>query len=497
MKLLALRLCEHDSNFCYFNGENVSYIKTERYYNIKHHAYNNLFNWRKDFENIFDEDVNAIDEVAIIIDPWIYNIVEESIFFQNAVRFDGLGLKCPVWRINHHYAHALSTWMLTNVETDIDIVMDGFGDLDQVWTVFRKDQVIDRGSLKQNGSLGIEMAEFGRFLGIKASHDIDIAGKVMGLQSYGNISKNFLSYLSDQSIYNSKELFSFKNWINFLGNENVARLSALDWAKSLHKKTGELLIDFFKHYAKEDESISFTGGIAHNVLWNYELKKYFKNIIIPPHCNDDGLTLGAIEWLRKKNNLPKFNLNNFPYIQHDEAPVNLPSIKTIQESARLLAEGYPVGWYQGNGEIGPRALGNRSILLDPRLKNGKNIINKIKKRENYRPFGASVLNEYKDIFFKNISEDPYMLYVCQVKNETIESITHVDGTCRVQVVKNENPIFRSLLTEFYNITKCPVLLNTSMNMAGKPLIGTIKNAKTLLEESDLEYMVIGDEILRK
>ena len=496
MKLLALRLCEHDSSFCFFDGEKLKYLKTERIKGIKHHAYNNLLNWKEDFQNIFNEDVNDLNEVAIIVDPWIYNLPTDNESFSNAVEFHHLQLNCNTWRINHHYAHALSIWPMTEKEPEINIVMDGFGDLDQSWTIFNKNQIIARGSLEQNGSLGIEMAEAGIFLGITANHRLDIAGKLMGLQSYGNISEEFLKYLDKYSIENIRELFCFFNWIKFINDENIARLSTLDWIRTLHKKTGNLLIEFFKRFSEQDQLISFTGGIAQNVLWNTELKKYFKNIIIPPHSTDDGLTLGGIEFLRKKNNLNRFELNNFPYIQYDEAPLSTPDINTIKRSALLLSEGHAIGWYQGNGEIGPRALGNRSILLDPRLKDGKSLINKIKNRENYRPFGATILHEYKDDFFE-IDSDPYMLFSSSVKNDSIKSITHIDNTCRVQTLKNENPIFRLLIEEFYKLTGCPVLLNTSMNSAGKPLVGTITDAKLFFEASNLNYLIIGNEILQK
>ena len=496
MKLLALRLCEHDSSFCFFDGKELKYLKTERIKGVKHHAFNNLLNWKVDFQNLFNQDVDDLDEVAIIVDPWIYNLPADDESFSNAVAFDHLELNCKTWRINHHYAHSLSTWAISRKEPEVSIVMDGFGDFDQSWTVFHKDEIIAKGSLKNNGSLGIEMAEAGDFLGIRASHRIDIAGKLMGLQSYGNISENFIKYLDKYSIENVKELFSFDNWIEFINDESIARLSTLDWIRNLHKKTGYLLVEFFRKFAKEDQLISFTGGIAQNVLWNTELRKHFKNIIIPPHCTDDGLTLGGIEFLRRKNNLNPFELNNFPYIQNDEAPLTIPDMDTIKKSALLLSQGHAIGWYQGNGEVGPRSLGNRSILLDPRIKNGKYLINKIKNRENYRPFGATILYEYKDDFFE-IDSDPYMLFSSNVKNNSVESITHIDNTCRVQTLKNENPVFRILLEEFHRLTGCPLLLNTSMNSAGKPLVGTIKDAKIFFETTKLNYLVIGNEIFEK
>lgn len=493
MKLLALRLCAHDSSFCYFNGHELKYLKTERAKGIKHHAYNNLSDWQHDFTSLFNEDISTIDQIGIVVDS-----PSTSIATSNVVLYNELELPCKTWRINHHYAHALSVWMLTDKKPDISIVMDGFGDLDHCWTVFQGDTVIDRGTVGVNGSLGMETAQAGRYLGIGAQHYIDIPGKLMGLQSYGTISNSFIQSLDKHSIHDIHKLFSFSNWVQHIGDETLARLLPLDWIRSLHHRTGELLVSFFKQYATLDQSVSFTGGVAQNVLWNTELRKHFKNIIIPPHSTDDGLTLGIMEWLRIHNNLPPFKLDNFPFIQHDEAPQEEPTSDTIKKTAHLLSQGYSVGWYQGHGEMGPRALGNRSVLLDPRIKNGRTLINNIKKRENYRPFGASVLHEYKDSFFE-INNDNFMLFVAKVKTATLQSITHVDGTCRVQTVDRNAPnkAFRQLLEEFYKLTKCPVLLNTSLNLAGKPLAGTIDDAKKFLNSTPLDYLVVGNEVLKK
>jgi len=493
MKLLALRLCAHDSSFCYFNGHKLKYLKTERTKGIKHHAYNSLTDWKHDFVELFNEDINKIDQIGIVVDS-----PSTSIATSNAVQFNELELPCKTWRINHHYAHALSVWMIADRQPDVSIVMDGFGDLDHCWTVFKGDTAIDRGTVGVNGSLGMETAQAGRYLGIGAQHYIDIPGKLMGLQSYGTISNKFIQSLDKHSIRDIHKLFSFSNWVQYIGDETVARLLPLDWIRSLHHKTGELLVDFFKEYVSPDQSVSFTGGVAQNVLWNTELKKYFKNIIIPPHSTDDGLTLGIIEWLRIHNNIPPFKLASFPFIQQDEAPLEEPTPDVIKRAAYLLSQGHSVGWYQGHGEIGPRALGNRSVLLDPRISNGRTLINNIKKRENYRPFGASVLYEHKDSFFE-INNDSFMLFVAKVKTDMLQSITHVDGTCRVQTVEKNAPnkCFRQLLEEFYKLTKCPVLLNTSLNLAGKPLAGTVSDAKKFLYSTSLDYLVIGNEILEK
>lgn len=169
----------------------------------------------------------------------------------------------------------------------------------------------------------------------------------------------------------------------------------------------------------------------------------------------------------------------------------------IDEAAKLLSEQKVIGWYQGNGEIGPRALGNRSILMDPRIPNGKEIINRIKKRENYRPFGASVLEEYSKYYFDMDWEDPYMLYFAPVIVSNMSSITHIDGTCRVQTVSKNNTLFRKLLERFYELTNCPVLLNTSLNIAGKPLAAHPKDAITLFNDSSIDAMIIGEQVIKK
>jgi carbamoyltransferase len=170
----------------------------------------------------------------------------------------------------------------------------------------------------------------------------------------------------------------------------------------------------------------------------------------------------------------------------------LQATSTDSPIAKFLADGAVVALYQGNGEVGPRALGNRSILFDPRIPNGKDIINQIKNREYFRPFGASVLEEHKDSFgltYKN----PYMLYVGEPKI-SVPSITHVDGTCRVQTVSENGTALRSILEEFYKITGCPALLNTSLNVSGKPIAGKIASAEEEFSSKSIDILVVGNKI---
>lgn len=497
MKLLSLRLCEHDSNFSYFDGDSVHYFKTERLYKEKHHAYNNLWQWEYDIKKL-GIDLEKIDEVAIIVDPWHHNLPTDNEEFYPAIPYKYLPIKNKVFRVNHHLSHALSCWPLYDKRPKYEIVIDGFGDRKNSWTIIKDNKIVERGYEDLNGSLGIAMCEAGNFLKIQSKDNIDNAGKLMGLQSYGNINSNFKNFLN-YDMYSINQLFDFKNYINFLNDQTLAILQPLDWIRTVHDKVSEILLNFFEKATNYDydTSISYSGGVAQNVIWNTILKNKFHNLIIPPHCNDEGLSLGGLEYLRIKNNLKPMTIKNFPFCQNDEKPYTEASLDTIKKTANYLKEGKIVAWYQNHGELGPRALGNRSLLFNPLIKDGKKIVNKIKKREFYRPFGASILKEYLKLHIKGHEENKFMLYVGEVINKNLESITHVDGTCRYQVVDKSNLIFYNLISEFYKLTKCPILLNTSFNINGKPIMSYKQDAINFFKDSEIDVLVIGDEIFKK
>lgn len=499
-RLLALRLCEHDSNMSYFDGDKVFYFKSERLHQIKHHAYDNLWEWKKDLKNVFNIDYEKIDEIAIILDPWRHKLPIDNEEFYPAIKYEYFFPRENVWRVNHHLCHALSCWPLYKERPKYEIVIDGFGDANNAWTVIKNNKIFKRGYASSNGSLGISMGDAGNFLNIESNNQegYDIAGKLMGLQSYGKILPEFKKHLN-YNINSIDKLFNFKNFISFKNNELVARLQPLDWIKTVHDKVSDILIDFFEEITDSDynASISYSGGVAQNVIWNSSLKKKFKNLIIPPHCSDDGLSLGALEFLRLKNNLPKFKIDNFPFCQSDEKPEENPNLDTIKKTAKYLQQGKTVAWYQGKGEMGPRALGNRSLLFNPLIKEGKNIINKIKKRETYRPFGASILKEHLNEYIDGEIDNKYMLYVGKVKKNNLDSITHIDGTCRFQVVDEDSLLYYNLIKEFFKLTNCPLVLNTSFNINGKPIMSTIKDAENFFKESDIDILVIGNKIYKK
>jgi carbamoyltransferase len=511
MKLLAVSLPKHDGSISYFDGKKVRYLKLERTKQSKRFHFTNRWEWIREIKNLWNVDIADIDEIVVYFHPedvfgWdkipqeIQDVIDGTVNFvklhPQINPFSGYLPKDNVWFIGHHYAHSLSTWMLSDQEPDVSIVVDGIGDF-RVWSVYKNEKLIAKGK-PELGSFGGEYMKTGDWLNVKASNGNDVSGKVMGLQSYGRLDKDYLKFLQQFSYTQVRDIFSTDHWYRYKTDELLGNLTPLDWIRTVHERAGQALVELFLDFVQESDLISYSGGVAQNVCWNSEIRKKFKNLLIPPHSGDEGLSLGGIELLRKKNNLPKFNCKEFPYIQSDHPPATIPTDTVIDIAAQFLAQEKIIGWYQGNGEAGPRALGNRSILMDPRIANGRTLINKIKNRENYRPFGASVLKEHAQTYFELDHDDDYMLYTTTLKTDGFDAITHVDNTCRVQTVdKDSNPLFRKLLEKFYEKTGCPILLNTSLNLAGLPLAGYPEIALDLFNKTSLDAIFVGDKWIIK
>lgn len=494
MKLLGLRLCDHDSNITLYDNGKLSYYKLERETQIKHDAFDNLWEWQFILKNKFNTELEEIDEIAVVLDPWRYDmgLVRPDFPAQQIDIFKNV--KCKVWWLNHHYAHMLSHNLVSERKPKKHIVIDGYGDHDISWTIFKDEQIVEFGLESVDGSFGNSYSTLGVHLGING-HAIDMAGKVMGIQAYGNIDNIFYETQKDKTLV---EVVDPQNFIDSnSGDTLVSENRKLDWVRTCHELMQLKLMELFDRHVDLDETIGYSGGAALNVCWNAELKKKYKNLEILPHCMDDGLSIGCVEWLISKNKLTPVNFDNYPFVQMDESPKEEPTDETIDLIAELLKEGKIVGWYQGHGEIGYRALGNRSILMNPTIQGGKDFINqKVKHRENYRPFGATVLKEHSHKYFKNNFENPYMLYSDYFldNSDYLESIRHIDSTCRTQTLGNENPIYRKLLERFYEKTGIPILLNTSLNGGGKPICGCIKDAFGVYYETELDVLVLGNEV---
>ena len=497
MKLLGLRLCAHDSNVTYYDGEHLKYKSFERDFQHKHFGFNGIYGQTRILEE-WNVKPWFVDAIAIVLDSHVHNEIQYDPQKLTEVIeipvFRDLGFRCPIHRIDHHYAHSLSFWPM-GVKPTINFVFDGFGDDWMYRSVWRGDKLID--SCKSNGqnimnssSFGFIMSHLGAILNMKGDY-LDHAGKVMALKAFGehNSDVTSVSHIDDLD-----KLWDFMVLDQHINDQQYI----MDYIHTAHEETEKIYLKHFREFIKPDDIVGYSGGIAQNTIINKVLRDSIPNLVIPPHANDQGLSIGAIEYLRKEYNLMALPKEGFPFMQDDEAPPR-PSTKTIKDTAELLAQGKIVGWYQGHGEIGPRALGNRSILMNPFDPQGKDWINaKVKHREPFRPFGASVLEEKVSQYFYWNGPSPYMLYVMDVlEPDRFPPITHADGTCRVNTVSPEQEDYYMLLKEYEKLTGVPVLLNTSLNNGGRPIAGRIADALELYYKTDLDTLVVGDEIKNK
>ena len=278
----------------------------------------------------------------------------------------------------------------------------------------------------------------------------------------------------------------------------------LDLSNVLHAKTGA-------------DYIVMAGGVALNSVANGRVvrESKFKDVYVMPAAGDNGTGIGASYYVYNKIlNKPRNFVHLNPYIGNGYT--NEEILKVIKESklnaeyhddicseaAKLLRDGNIMGWFQGNMEIGPRALGNRSILADPTSAEMKDKINaEVKHREAYRPFAPSCTVEAASKFFETEVEDPFMLKVCFVRPEArklLPAITHVDGSARLQtVLKETNPRYHELLSRFGELSGIPVLLNTSFNIMGEPIVESPSHAIRCFFSTGLDVLVLGNYVIKK
>tara|TARA_Y100001938_G_scaffold38636_1_gene53433 strand:- start:466 stop:1965 length:1500 start_codon:yes stop_codon:yes gene_type:complete len=499
MKFLGVRIGEHDSNVTYTDGVNVKYFKPERTNQIKHFAYNDIFSW---LESSFYLRYNLkdIDAIAFVLDsyqfPWLNDCKTDDLYQLINIPYPIFTeLTCPVFRIDHHYAHSLSSWMLSDAHKHI--VLDGYGDLKRSISIFNNKKKVKSYTLDEVGSFGMLLGEIGASLHIQG-HPEDVAGKVMALQSFGKFDEKYYNVIKDMPFEDLNFVGNFNNYSKTYESVLASRFNLINFLNTVHYFAETKVPRFVSKYFNRETQFTYSGGVAHNICINTKLKENFPNMIIPPHCADEGLSLGCVEFLRNFYEQPFFSKDNFPFWQSDEAPNSKPSSKTINFVADQLALGKIIGWYQGHGEIGPRALGNRSILMSPEVKDGKHIINeKVKHREDYRPFAASIKSNATQKYFDWEHDSSFMKYSVKFKDKIFQPISHIDNTSRIQTVDESHSVFYELLDKFENKTGLPMLLNTSLNDNGKPIAGCPQDALNLLEHSDLDFLVVGDCVYGK
>lgn len=326
-------------------------------------------------------------------------------------------------------------------------------------------------------------------LSMALGYDSLECGIVMGLSSYG------------------KEDYSIP-LVNTIPLEDYTKYNKENLCYAVQKVTERQSLELIMAALSitKCKNLVITGSYALNCVSNYEYLKHLPkdvNLYIDPVSNDSGLGLGAALYMHtymdrsaKPNKLESLYLGQVP--SYDvELPSDLLSIDATYDSvSELLVDGNIVAMFQGRSEAGPRALGNRSILFDPRKVNGKDVVNAVKGRETFRPFAGTVMLEYAHELFdmRGLKESPYMMYAVKVLTDKIPAITHVDSTCRIQTVTEEqNEHFYNLLNSFMNKTGVPVLFNTSFNMAGEPLVETLQDAFDTLRKSDIKYLYLPEQ----
>jgi carbamoyltransferase len=508
MKIMGFYCC-HDTNICTYDTDNdcLVYFKLERESGIKHHHVckqpTNSIDYQKTTLNFIKkkcDEWNFYPDVIVFSDGWksklggcepnnFYEKIDNKIFLNHGI----CKKNCEVFCIDHHYAHVLSCWPVKRTEeVDIGVSLDNGGDNGWTGRIIAtpiKPKLIYNETRK---SVGIMLTGIGRqAMGLKGV-GLDIAGKVMGAQSYGTI--------QDTKNFNKNWLFQdlSENWKKSQPkNCSFGNSQFNNWLSTIHHLGEEFILDLFEKYCCVKNTITYSGGLAQNTVYNESLHKKY-NIHIIPHCYDGGISIGCIELARILFNLKPFSNAGFPYWQSDEC-IEEPSEETIKLIAKKIADGKIVGWFQGKGELGPRALGNRSILMDPRNPNGKNIINKkVKHREWWRPYAPSVLEECVSEWFETNDLSPYMLRATKVvsgKEKIIPAVTHVDNTSRFQSVNyKQNKVFYNLIKEFFKITDVPMILNTSLNSGGSPIFSKKKQCLNLLKNTDLDILCYGNKI---
>ena len=451
--------------------------------------------------------------------------------------------------IEHHLSHIASAYFPSNFNKTNALSIDGSGDFVSLAIGECNDQKIKiTNKIYFPDSLGIFYQAMTQFLGFKNYGD---EYKIMGLAPYGKpiyfekIKNNLfkeskLFFKLNQKFFIHNDInFKYQNKItenindiyndklNLLFKEDIEKSDTLEnFKKNFASSTQKIFEHFFdkilnyissKNYSS---NLVYAGGCALNSSANNILtsKKYFENFFIPMAPGDNGGAIGAALLVNSKYNSNQKNFTN-PYLGNSyndneiELTINnkfknlikfqkLDNFSnTCDLASNMIKNGKVIGWFQGKMEFGPRALGNRSILADPRNPNMKNIINqKIKRRESFRPFAPSVLAEFQDGWFEENFDNKYMSSVMTVKKEKIEiipAVVHIDGTSRVQTVKRENnENYYNLINSFYSKTRVPILLNTSFN-ENEPIVRTLEETLECFLRTDIDALFINLFLVQK
>jgi len=463
----------------------------------------------------------------------------------------------------HHMSHAASAFFPSPFNEAIILTADGVGEWATSTVAIGKDNNIEiKKEIHFPHSLGLLYSAFTYYTGFKVNSG---EYKLMGLAPYGEpkysnkIKDNLIDIKDDGSFKLNQDYFSYATGLtmtnekfnNLFGekprnskNERITQFH-MDVAASIQNVTEEVMLKMSRSLRKEYnlKNLCLAGGVALNCVANGKIleEKIFEKIWIQPAAGDAGGSLGAalaLWYIEKDKERKVYNFDQMqgsylgPEYFQDEIDKKLKEIganydvlneeELLNKTVEDLSKGKAIGWFQGRMEFGPRALGGRSILGDPRSETMQRDLNlKVKYRESFRPFAPSVLSDDVSEWFNINEESPYMLLVSNInKNKQIEmnndqkklfginklnvkrseipAVTHVDYSARIQTVsKKNNPKYFKLLKKFKEKTGCPVLINTSFNVRGEPIVNTPIDAFNCFMGTSLDILVIGNSYLRK
>lgn len=532
----------HDASICLIkDGEVVLHLKEER---LTHEKY--------DKELVYSIDLikNYTDTIDYAAYSHLHN---NNLYFGTYIKlFERYNINVKSWldySKSHHDLHSYCGFLNSGFNDAVCLVVDGAGS-DKLYgkeneSIYEFDSHTELKCLyksivgynnefvptnspdhvKREKRIGCGMAysSISDFMGWGERGE----GKVMGMSSYGKFDPEIKTMIgsngSNEALFKLYSvnhlteigaLFQSYPYLSNFDNQDDAFLKLSNLCYKIQKNYEDYIFNLIKKALElsDKKNLVLTGGCFLNCVSNYKLLKKLPkdiNVYVDPLCGDDGITVGASKFIYAveciKNNINQKSLKLTSLylgqkIKYDYTLNSNESEKDVtpKEVAELICDGNIIAICQGRSESGPRALGNRSILFDPRVKNGKKIVNRVKKREWWRPFAGTVLWEHAREWFDmdRLEESPHMMYAVDVwedKKEIIPNITHVDGTCRIQTLKKEyNLNYYELIEEFYKLTNVPILFDTSFNLAGDTIVETIEDAFNTLRNSEIEYMYLPE-----
>lgn len=452
-----------------------------------------------------------------------------------------------VHKVEHHHAHMASAFLVSPFDRAAILSIDGFGDfISTMWGIGQKNEIEVLGQVEYPHSLGIVYTATSQFIGFPKYGD---EGKVMGLAPYGRpryleqfrdivrTDKNGFRLNLEYFLHHSEgvdmtwedgspsvgRIFSDK----FIDTFGAAREAGEpltsrheDIASSLQARLEEVSFHILNqlHQQTKTTRLCLAGGVAYNSVMNGKilLNTPFREVFVQPAAGDSGTALGVCYYIYNVTlELARSFVMEHAYTGPEFANGQIERVarscgcdcrelsdrELTLKAAQAIADGKIVGWFQGRMEFGPRALGNRSIVVDPRRTDMKDILNaRIKKREPFRPFAPSVLEERVGEYFEQTHPSPAMLMVYQVKEDkrpVIPAVTHVDGSGRLQTVaRSTNPRYHQLISDFEQLTGVPVVLNTSFN-EDEPIVCTPEEALNCFQRTRMDVLFLGNHMLSR